>query len=82
MINDRNSSAIVTLKSSGLDTPKKLDGCGTGEYTLPRHRVPYHSRSEGSNALDEVASNIRQALWTGAATPRTPRASRAASCSG
>ena len=32
LLHDRNSSAIVTLKTSGLDSPKKLDGCRYASY--------------------------------------------------
>lgn len=32
LINDRNTSAIVTLKSSGRSRPKELDGCRYASY--------------------------------------------------
>ena len=32
LLNDRNSSAIVTLKSSGRSRPKELDGCRYASY--------------------------------------------------
>jgi hypothetical protein len=35
---------------------------GPSRYCSPRHRVRFSSRYARSNALDEVASNIRQAL--------------------
>ena len=40
-------------------------GQGLSDIRSPRHRMPLISRNEGSNALNDVASNIYRALTQG-----------------
>ena len=46
--------------------PPRPPRVGPGRHSSPRHRTPFTSRREGSNALDDVASNICRALAAGA----------------
>ena len=69
---DHSAAAPTPTPAAGRQREKIADSVGLGIYRSPRHRMPFESRDGVYGVMNDVASNIKQALGHGhvAACPR------------